>query len=360
MRLLVLTSVILCTILAWVAYMVVLPLGWNVYFAWIALILGAGLATFVHEVGHVLGAKAFGWRIVVFAVGRLAIRIPSLRFGIVTRDVRDEQAGWVVAVPPNSLRATKTAEIWFIVGGPMANFMVAFVLFALALPRALQQPNAPSFAVGILIGIAWQMLATALANAIPNFPRGRPNDGAKLVELLKAEERSSGFGPTVWLQGMLSSNIRLNEIPKWVLDESRSLIGPNLAFAAYLSTVEIGRELDGFQPDISKIDAMIAIHRRDFGDSHWLSAITAFVCAVYKRDAQSARKALAGSSGPSTVPQLTLAAEAAIEMLEGRYADAERKLKEALATVRKMSPFRNETYEDIAVQVRGLGVIAPA
>lgn len=342
---------ILCVIIAWVATISALPNQWNILLSWPLLAIGQLVCVVFHEFGHAVGAWLGRWKVIVFAVGSLAIQIPNRNIGILSREKRDERAGWVLAIPPEKSLATRRRALLLTAGGPAANLVLASFATVLGwlLPVLANSPDVN--ASRLLFGLAWLSLAMFFANAIPDgMPRA--NDGAKILRYLRPKNRSHDITPFQWIMALLGVNVRLRALPPWMVAEA--LAQSEDSEKPMMATIAIGQALDAVNPDRVEMRRLMDDFHACYPSSHWSTACDAFLAAVYENDVDRAKSALSRVSGTSDIPQLTLAAWAAVAMREGRVGDATRDLKEMDRIVRNASAFSDLTYRDIRRTVESL------
>jgi Zn-dependent protease len=137
----------------------------------------------IHELGHVAAAKMVGWRIRSFTIGPISYVPEKRRFVVVKRDAFTLISGFVTATPPADARRGSRDDIFFLLGGCIANFVLA----AMTIPFVGQlRDNWDSSTVGFaLLGSLSIVSATmGIANLIPfaGF-KGVRSDGLRLVEI---------------------------------------------------------------------------------------------------------------------------------------------------------------------------------
>jgi hypothetical protein len=350
---------VLCLIIGLAGIMATLPDNWNILLGLPCLAIALSICVFVHEVGHLAGALSVRWKVVVFAVGRFALQIPNRSFGIVDRKDREEIAGWVVAFPPDRELATIRRALAFTACGPLANLLFALVLAIVALNLPQPENNFEKLQpVDVLFVLAWLSMGLFLGNAIPRRDDKSWNDGAKIVDRIRQNDGSTGVSPLVWMLTLLTSNLRLRDLPVWMVEDAALSDDQLDQGGKLLMSIRIGRALDAASPDVVEVRELIDDYHSRYDPSHWSVACEAFLAAVYEADVVQAKVALARVDGTNDVPQLTLAAQAAIAMRDGRVPDGRSALKEMNRLVRKLSRFTDLTYRDIHKTVAALQPVA--
>ena len=143
----------------------------------------------VHELGHVAAAKMAGWRVRSITVGPLSYSLEKRRFAVVKRDAFRLISGFVTAIPPADARRKSRGAILFILGGCIANFILATLTFPFT---GQLQNNWDSNTVGfaLLGSLSIVSVTMGIANLIPfaGF-KGVRSDGLRLFEI---------FAQTFW------------------------------------------------------------------------------------------------------------------------------------------------------------------
>jgi hypothetical protein len=157
---------------------------------------------------------------------------------------------------------------------------------------------------------------------------------------------------------LATSQVRLRDRPAWMVAAAESATYPTEEIGShmtrYLATAEIGTVLDSVTVDVPLARRLIDEHRATYGDGDWLASCDAWLAAIWEGDAERASAALARHRGKTTIPQMTLAAEAAIAARTGDASTAKARLREMDKEIRQLSPFRDETFRDIRRQVEAL------
>lgn len=165
-----------------------LPLPWNRLFdslwsvlAWgLALLLAAWVNTLLHEAGHGLAGRARGMHPLAFGLGpwrweRGRERWHARRGGAVAG-----VGGFAVMVPALGRASPRLDEAAFLLGGPLANLVVAGAGFS-----ALAVVELPQLARVPLAALAWTGLALGVVNLVPWRRKGWRTDGMGLLGILR-------------------------------------------------------------------------------------------------------------------------------------------------------------------------------
>ena len=315
--------------------------------------LGSILTTFVHELGHALAARLVGWRVIVFSVQGLTLQLPNRNLVANRRTRVDGAAGWVSAVPSAPRFAKPLRRVIFIAGGPAISLAQAITMYCLAVfvasPEGYGQVK-PNMLAGVFALLG---LASFVATSIPNNKRNG-NDSAKLLALWRSIRAGKPLEPTIWIQTLLAFNVRLRDVPNWMIKQSfeqRESSGPHLQF---FDTLEIGRTLDAKVVDVIKARTQLDTYWLNHEPNDWLKACDAYLAAANERDLDRATAMVAQIGEPSDLPQMACAAKAATKMLAGERASANILLDEMDGFIRKKSPYADLTFRDIRARIEAI------
>ncbi len=180
------------------------------------------------------------------------------------------------------------------------------------------------------------------------------SDGHKLLEVLRRQPAHDSHRFLLWLAYLLQSSVRLRDVPGWLVECVGSNSNSGDGIDRYVDSIRVGQALDVDVPDIPVARRLLEGFRSDYGTSHWLVACEAFLAAAHEHDVDRAKILLSELESPSDVPQLTLAAEAAVAMLEGRTDVAKQKCAEMTSIVREEKDFPDLTYRDLERKILAL------
>jgi hypothetical protein len=330
--------------------------GSGLHFIGIFLVAPVGLffSIAVHEFGHAAAAHAVGWRVIVVVIGPLGFQVPNRDFAWVSRAKRRYASGWVLAAPPTLKLATNPRDIGYTAGGPIASLGYSISLFVGA--SLLPDPGEFSTVYTPMLCGAFgvQSLAIFIGTIIPYVRDSSTSDGYKILAALKQQPIGVQGRSLSWLAAMLQASVRLRNLPEWMVQHVIVSSQGDEGIARFIDSVVVGRALDVDSPDIPAADRLLNDFRARYGVSHWLVACEAFLAAAHEHNPGRAKAALAELEQPSDIPQLTLAAEAAIAMLEGQRDIAKRKCSEMIKIVRQEKDFPDVTYRDLERKVFAL------
>lgn len=138
----------------------------------------------VHEGGHALAVRYFGWKVTLFAVFPIAYRTKTKRVEFWTLPSGD--LGGMVTFSTGSRIRTPGQTAMLAAAGPLANFALAFVGLVLAYLFPRSGPVTGSIAVVSLF--------VGLGNLLPWQSRGgAKSDGAVLLSAVKKRRRAARF-----------------------------------------------------------------------------------------------------------------------------------------------------------------------
>ena len=144
-------------------------------------VIGLLFATIaVHELGHMLGALAVGFRIKSIRVGRLLIE-PPFRLSI-HRGAGDALNGLVMVVPVTTDHLVRRAFV-MVWAGPVANILSGCVVLVLPISKGL-----PSILFVVM------SIATGLSELLPFDSKLGMSDGKRLWMLFRHPKRGETPG----------------------------------------------------------------------------------------------------------------------------------------------------------------------
>jgi len=138
----------------------------------------------VHELGHVAAAKMAGWRIRSITIGPLSYSPEKRRFAIVKRDAFRLISGFVTAVPPADGRRGSRSAVFFLLGGCIANFILAAMTFPF-IGQLRDNWSSSTVWLALLASLSIVSVTMGIANLVPfgGF-RGVRSDGLRLFEIV--------------------------------------------------------------------------------------------------------------------------------------------------------------------------------
>jgi hypothetical protein len=344
----------------------------RVLFALACVVTGNFVVTLVHEAGHAITAVALGWRVIAFVVRPFGIQLPNRNLAIVPRRFRAGFGGWITTVPRRREAGTRANWSAILAAGPIASLALAAIAFVASATFLAEAPHRvarlgdfsidlytrPIVASGIAIGLGIQSLQACLFAILPDYRDGVTTDGTRWRALRKPGSNYEIYAPLRWLETLLNSKIRLRDRPGWILADVEATPWPTeevaTMMARYRATIEIGTVLDSVPVDTLLARRLIDRFRAVHGTSHWLAGCDAWLAAAWEDDPDRARAVLAEHPGLSDIPQMTLAAEAAVAAREGDAAIAHARLDAMDKEIARSSPFRDLTFRDLRGYVETL------
>jgi len=312
--------------------------------------------TFVHELGHAIGAIISGWRVIIFAVRPFALHLANANFVLGGKKTFPKRLGFVVAVPGSPIALSAGRWAVFIAGGPVASFLFALYLglAAAVLSKSAAMSSEVRFSTAICVGFAIHSFCVCILTLLPRKQPGHTSDGWKLLRAIADPHNLAERKATFWLAALRSNRIRPRALPQWMIDE----IPPDAAKSARLTKaydeLKIARILDAKKPDFIEARQKIEQFRHKYGASEWLCGCDAYVAAIHENDPDRAATVLAIPHSEHPVPELTLAAKAALSARLGMEEDMERYLSEMDKVLYRNSPFKNVCYADIRRNIQAL------
>lgn len=328
----------------WLLLVVVLLL-----FAWMAFDI------LLHEVGHAVMARLCGWDIIVFAAGPYAYHVQNRETAYLDRRNRGEFAGYVLPSPRSERVWTLGRHMLISVGGPLANFIAAAILF-------LIHGHLPVIGVASTY-VDWSMVALAMAqfslgagfyNILPFGMQDCDGKHIRGYARLSAEHwrRYRALGQ---IQLLLKYRVRLRDLPMWMVEESRRVATESDSddgLAQSSHAVDVGIILDSPPVDLAEARQYLDDHLRLYGDSEWLASCDAYFTAVWEGDAERARARLwTGAASSDEMRPLVLAAAVSVEARAGNVELARQLLADMRAANAAQTVFTDHTFRDIGRQI---------
>lgn len=311
----------------------------------LCIVAGWLLVTFVHEVGHAAAALVCGWRVLVFAVRPIGLHLPTRTLAWLPHN--REYAGYVASVPRRRKAGTPRRWIGIVAGGPAACVLLSG--FALILRETwLRELNAPNLiASNFGLGLAIQATASAIVSLLP-FGK---SDRALILAAMRRDAEWSMHRPCSWQNTMLAFNVRLRDLPEWLVEAQRAVPHPSEDGERYADGIEIGRLLDYEPPNFAEARARIDAYRARYGGGAWLDSCDVYLAAIGEKDVERAAAMLWQGAADGSEPMLR-AADAAVAAARHDAVGMRKQLKAMRAAVRKQSPYRNATFRDIERRIR--------
>jgi hypothetical protein len=232
--------------------------------------------------------------------------------------------------------------------------MVATIAMV-GLPLWLPAPDRHGLDVS-LIGFAFgvQALNSGLFSLLPSMRAGGNNDGDILRRLRRADDEWDALRPLVWLRTLLDREVRLRDLPGWMLDAARAASVPVDGLAREMATVDIGIILDRTPVDAMLARRRIDEYRANYGSSEWLDSCDAYLTAMWEADAERGQEALWKGAVTKGLRPMVMASMAAVAARAGEASVARELLAEMRSAVKARSPFHDPTFHDIGRQIEAL------
>lgn len=187
--------------------------------------------------------------------------------------------------------------------------------------------------------------------AISLIPQGG-SDGAHIIAMARRDPEKDAIWPYVWARTMLDFNLRLRDLPGWLLAAQRDLPFPEKEREQYLAGLEIGLALDAEVPDYSRARALIDSHLVHYGASAWLASCDAYLAAIGEGDAEGAARRLWSGEPDRQVMAIQHAAKASVLAVQGDRRGMRAELLRMRKANRADCPYRNATFRDIERRIR--------
>ena len=323
--------------------------------AWLLFVLLLEITA--HELGHVIAARAVGFRFVLLIIGPLRISREGDRVKVGLREAWDPQFGAALSVPVDSHNLRIRTAI-SVAGGPAASLALGLTSTMLALLFFRT-----GWAGDILRLSAGLSLLSGFFNMLPIKSGGILSDGARIKMLLSggpASERyclisalsgaaRTGQRPREWDETWVR---RIGELGDGSLDDAAA---SHITFYWLLDRGDV----DGAERTLEKLLAAAKAVPQVLHPV--LNAEAAFFYAYYRRDLQKACSFLqkVGDRNVGSHYHMQARAAAAVLALEGQIEAARKKAASGLAHMereQKRGPGWELDYE----WLQALATISPA
>ena len=318
--------------------------------AWPLLPVLYWFATFVHELGHAFATILCGWRVTAFAAGPFGINFVNRSFAVIPSAKRPETEGFVLPTPKNSRVFTHARDFWITAGGPVASLLLFLLLLPLGTAEPLVVAQVDLGWIALALGLL--SFATFVDTAIPAPVSGRANDGRKMLDDIREADRLNWLAQ---IYGLLSHQVRLRDLPLWMLEEARLEAGADGDdMLRAFDCLTVGIVLDSPPVDAMKARKLLDDFRSKNVENAWLSSCDAYFTAVWEKDAARAERLLwRGELQPGDAA-LAWAAQASVYAGLGNCAAARFALTEMRSEVAKTSVFPDLTFRDISRQIEAM------
>lgn len=318
------------------------------------LVLAIVLAIALHELGHVTAGLLVGFRFLKLSVGPFLVqRTPAgLRLGI---NRTANVTGGVAAMAPTGNERLAERMRWMILGGPIANFVVAVVATGFSAKLGSELANAPRPQLDDYL--AWSMLNTLglisfaffVLSLVPMTAKGLMSDGRRLGRLLQRGAAAEREVALLLLTGLSVHGTRPRDLPEASLriliqHDDRDLFAIVGRFIGYFHQLDHGapdKALELLRAVLAQADRLPLPTRQmvEAEHSYWL--------ATFQGATIPAREALRRAGRCELAPAALLRAQAAVLLAEGNQRKAKDAANEALAALRTrttgVTPCRAET-----------------
>jgi hypothetical protein len=282
----------------------------------------------IHELGHVAGGLAAGFRFSSVRIGPILVRRP---FNISVHLAPGELFDGHAVVLPESMHHVAWRDFLSTFGGPLANLVTAAVL--LAMPEPLSLFNGYLLAVSLVFG---------LGTLIPADTPGGSTDGRRIEWLLRADGRAERRHALIRLQMDVNKGVPTNEsdpelfrLATAVRDDSAATVSAHL-FAFRRAWLDRRRDEAG-----EYLERML---------EHWthvtpsmreaIMSEAAVYQARHRKRSDLAEQWLADMANPPIRPWNRTGAEAAILEAKGDYTGALAKLSQVERDMATLPPSR--------------------
>ncbi len=288
----------------------------------------AFLVIALHELGHVVAAKAQGFRILTYAVSPFALQCRGETWRL--RWSPSLRVGGFVAVDPVTTHHVRRRTMIMVAGGPLGSLMTALIGAAAGF---IAGPRLPVWLTDELKTVGFLSTIIFVIGLIPLPSKLVVNDAARILMLRKPGPRADRFCTLLALIGASRSGIRPRDFnPELVAalpgpaDASPDWIGASLI--RYNVLIDTNRIEEAREALLAVLNADIHPQLREM-----LALQAAWFEAKFRHDLDAARKWMPAKLSKRSDPpyrNTLLRAQAGIAFLEGRLDDAGKLARESL------------------------------
>jgi hypothetical protein len=277
-----------------------------------------------HELGHVLGGRLGGFRLLLFIAGPFRLeRTPTgFRAGL-NRSIM--LAGGLAAMTPVGLRHLRQRTLLMVAGGPVLSLMVAAQFLALyqAMSPALFSAGAafPAQLAGILLlAIGLGSMLIGVVTLIPGRAGGFYSDGARMLRLMRTGDDTEREVALIALTGISMAGTRPRDWDADLVARGAGIrdsgpfevLGRQLAYAHALDRGDVAAARAHLEA------ALVHMNQLPKGARGSLLLAAATFFALHDGDAERARAFLSQSRhGLLAAPHQRQVAQAAVRLAAG-------------------------------------------
>jgi hypothetical protein len=283
----------------------------------VQVFVGFYLSVLFHEGGHVLGALAVKFKLLIFAIWRLGLRRTRDGWRI-SRLGKTRLSGFVAAYPQGTQNLARRF-FWLVAGGPAASAITGVI--AVLAARSMEGWVAVQLNI-----LGFWSLFTVVLTAIPFSGRYAVNDGTRMLMMLRGGAQAERICSLLLLSGGSLGGLRPRE---WdaALVRVATTVGGAAADVAGGQTIRYNWLIDSGETHEAGT-ALTWLLQQEMPEANrevWFLE-AAWYSARFAGDLAAARRWLAAAPVRGRMPETRCAllkAQAAIALLEGRRAEAE-------------------------------------
>jgi len=310
------------------------PVPWRL----LVVALGLPLSLLIHEGGHWIAGTVLGQRCRRFVVWPLDFRRDGGRWG-----VRPARRGGLVDLVPSTFERFRFQRIVIVIAGPIASTAGAAALTLLS--RQTRDPVPFWF---LSATVLW--LVIGAGNLLPFAIGSIWSDGYNLWHALRGGEVFDRVQRDLLTPASHATPLRPKAWPADLLArlEQVQTDSANRRFQCYLAYV---RHMDSGDPDSARPYLHDLASERSADDPPEYALESAWFAAIQERQPETARKWLAlDTREVDGEPWVRPRAEAALDLAEGRPAEARKRIETALAALSAAPPSGAHEYEAVLLR----------
>ena len=249
---------------------------------------------------------------------------------------------------------TRQRDFWITAGGPVASLLLAVsMLFLGADGGSVVAGQVELRWIALAVGVL--SFASFLDTAVPAPVTGQPNDGRKMLTNIREPSQVRWISWHAQLYGLLAYQIRLRDLPLWMLEEAsrEAAVGTADMQRAY-DCLLVGIVLDSPPVDLVEARRLLNDFHAKHGENAWLNNCDAYFTAMWEGNAARAEALLWRGELQPGEAALACAAQAAVSAALGNIPAAKSALAEMRSETAKISVFQNLTFREIGRQIEEL------
>jgi len=312
----------------------IVPPGWLT--AILVVIAALIISVAVHEFGHFIAGKAVGFKFFMLTVGPIKFQRRGEHIRLEINKHLNTGGGLTIMLPETE-RYEDSDMFWFILGGPLGNFVLTLAALATVLTLVMINSEfAGNLTSYILYTTAFVSFLIGAMALIPAKSDAFESDGTQLQDLRQGGDKAAIKQKLMALTVTIWNGTRPRDINKKELDILLEMTGTgtdSTALTARLIAALYHLDRSQFKEAEAEIDTIIESLEKE-GNVILEGTVyseKAFIAAVYRRDSETAQTYLEKAKKGYTEGPTVARAEAALLVLNGKMEEAQKLAEEGIA-----------------------------